>query len=141
MTELIYPVIEIVRLEENFKYGTFGVLKINKRVFCVTLEPADLLNRRSESNIPAQQYLAEKYFSQRMQKYTFMLKNVPGRSGITFHPGNTKDDTEGCILLGQYFGKLGNEKRAVLNSGRTFSNFMKTLGRFSKLSVTISEFY
>jgi len=35
------PIVELIRLEENFQYGTFGVIKINKQVFCICLEPAE----------------------------------------------------------------------------------------------------
>ena len=31
-------ILELIRLEENDQFGTFGVLRINKQVFCVTEE-------------------------------------------------------------------------------------------------------
>ena len=44
---------------------------------------------------------------------------MPNRTGILIHTGNTADDIEGCILVGDSYGKL-NGKRAVLNSKQTF---------------------
>ena len=55
------PVVELIRLEENATYGTFGIWRINKEVFCVCLEPADELNAVGKSSIPAQQYLWSRY--------------------------------------------------------------------------------
>jgi len=133
------PVIEIIRLEENSDYGTFGVLKINKAVFCVTLEPADRLNHPNVSSIPAQQYMCNRIDS---PKYgdTFEVSNVPDREHILFHAGNVVDNTKGCILLGQYFGKLQGD-RAVLNSGATFKEFMKRIGDAEQFHLTISQRY
>ena len=48
--------------------------------------------------------------------------DVPGRSGIMFHGGNTKDDTKGCVLVGstrngdQIAGDKSNELYTTVNS-------------------------
>jgi len=139
MCEHFTPVIELIRLEEHEPFGTFGVLKINKAVFCVTLEPPDELNKLNKSSIPAQQYMCVKHKSLKFGK-TFKVLNVPGRSEILFHPGNFAEHTEGCILLAQYFGKLkGN--RGILNSGNTFKHFMEVMEKVGYFSLTIREVY
>jgi hypothetical protein len=33
------PIVELIRLEEHERYGTLGILRVNKRVYCATLEP------------------------------------------------------------------------------------------------------
>ncbi len=133
------PIVEIIRLEENHNYGTFGVLKINKEVFCVTLEPSDRENEQNVSSIPPQQYICERVQSPKFGE-TFQVKNVPGRSHILFHAGNVKDQTAGCILLGEHFGKLKGS-RAVLNSGLTFHNFLAMMQNQVKFHLTIKEEY
>jgi hypothetical protein len=136
---MISPCLEIVRLEENADYGTFGVLKIQKQVFCVTLEPADLLNRPNESCIPAQQYWCNRIVSPKFGE-TFEVKNVPGRTMILFHPGNFEEHTDGCILLAQHFGKIG-KNRGVLNSGETWTKFMNKMFDFPGFHLTIQQVY
>lgn len=133
------PILRLIRLEERFKYGTFGVLLISEEVFCVTLEPPDWNNVVGRSSIPAQQYTCIRHNSPRFGE-TFKVVNVPGRSDILFHPGNLLPDTTGCIVLGQHFGKLqGN--RGVLASGKTFERFMKILRTYDILRLTIREVY
>ncbi len=133
------PIIEIIRLEENFLFGSFGVLKVDKSVFCVTLEPPDKENIRNVSSIPAQQYNCHKFNSPKYGE-TFKVMNVPGRSDVLFHAGNIAKHTEGCILLAQYFGKLKGNK-AVLNSGKTFKEFMRLMQDYDSFHMTISEQY
>ncbi len=38
--------------------------------------------------------------STRFNRMLPLIVDVPGRIGIRIHPGNTAQDTEGCILLG-----------------------------------------
>ena len=116
--------VTIVRVEES-KEGTFGVLLINNKATCVTLEPADYGNQPNISNIPPGVYLCKKT---KCQSYgeTIHVTDVPGRTGILFHPGNTTENTKGCILVGQFFGKL-RDKRAIMNSGFTFKGLMSDL--------------
>jgi hypothetical protein len=133
------PVLELIRLEECHDAGTFGVLRLNKAVFCVTLEPADRLNAPNLSSIPAQQYLLRRVMSGRFGE-TFEVFDVPGRTLVRMHPGNRVIETEGCILLGQYFGKLAGD-RAVLNSGATFAEFMRRMAGHDLAHLTIREVY
>jgi hypothetical protein len=132
------PVLELIRLEET-DAGTFGVLKVNKQVFCVTLEPGDLENAENRSSIPAQQYTCRRVSSPAFGK-TYQVLGVPGRSDILFHPGNTIADTAGCILLAEHFGKLAGD-RAVLNSGNTFRQFVFWLEKYPFLHLTVREVY
>jgi hypothetical protein len=130
-------IVELIRLEEDEHYGTFGVLRIQKEVFCVTLEPPDFQNLQNMSCIPAQQYLCSRHRSPRFGE-TFEIRHVPNRDNILFHAGNRKQDTSGCILLAQYFGKLKGD-RAVLNSGNTFASFMAIMTGVQTFHLTIKE--
>jgi len=135
-------ILELIRLEEDTDYGTFGVLKINKAVFCVTLEPHDEENAPFVSSIPAQQYLCKRVVSPKFGE-TFEIMNVPNRSDVLFHAGNVKGDTSGCILLGEHFGKLraDTDKRGILNSGITMQEFLRKARGYNVIHLTIREEY
>ena len=133
------PIVELIRLEESFRHGTFGVLKINKEVFCVTLEPPDVFNKPNRSCIPAQQYICRKIVSLRYGD-CYEIKDVPDRDHVLFHAGNTAQDTQGCVILAQHFGKLG-QNRAVLNSGSTYKKFKNKLWRHDAFHLTIINQY
>lgn len=132
------PILELIRLETSLE-GTFGVLKINKRIFCVTLELPNRLNLRNMSCIPEQQYICQKYLSPTYGD-TYYVKNVPNRSTILFHPGNLIENTEGCILIAEYFGEL-KEQRAILNSRKVFKEFMVICESHLTLHLTICNNY
>lgn len=134
----IIPTIRITRIEES-EQGTFGVMTICGQAFCVTLERPDELNKANISSIPAGQYICKKVSSPKFGK-TFEITNVPDRSHVLMHAGNRIENTKGCVILAQYFGKLhGN--RAVLNSGATFREFMEIMGGFIYLSLVIKEVF
>ena len=139
MMNINYPMVRILRLNEDPISGTFGVLLIQEKPFCATLEPGDLLNEEFRSSIPAQQYWCKKHYSPKFHD-TYQILDVPGRTEVLLHPGNTNEDTLGCIVLGQYWGKLrGN--RAVLNSGSTFREFLKNMEPYEVFHLTIKEYY
>jgi hypothetical protein len=135
----MYSILELIRLEEDSQYGTFGVLKINKQVFCVTLELQDLENRSNKSSIPAQQYWMERIESSKFGK-TFEIIDVPDRSHILFHSGNIVSETKGCIILAQHYGLI-KHRRGVLCSGSTFKRFMIALADHDYAHLTIREVY
>jgi len=131
-------ILELIRLEEG-EEGTFGILKIDKVMFCTTLEPQDRVNMPNISSIPAQQYICERYISAKHGE-TFKVTQVPGRYGILLHSGKIQEHTEGCILLGQHPEKLrGN--RELKNSGDTFKAFMLEMQGEEVLHLTIKEDY
>ena len=133
------PILELIRLEENIEYGTFGYLRIGKQVFCLTLEPPDLENLGNRSSIPAQQYRIRRTISPHFGE-TFEICDVPDRDHVLFHSGNRVKDTAGCILLAQHQGKLKGD-RAVLNSGDTFRSFMALMSGYDEGHLTIYEHY
>jgi len=135
---MILPYIQIVRLEDNFPQGTFGVLLIGTETFCWTLEPPVFDNKKNFACIPAGQYECKKKLSLKFNRTVYEICNVPDRDFVEFHPGNTVQDTMACVLLGERLGNLkGN--RAVLNSGYTFTSFMNALVYYDNFKLTIKE--
>jgi hypothetical protein len=87
------------------QFDTLGRLFIDNRFACYTLEdeyqPAKIAG---ETRIPAGTYrlaLRESpRFSPKYGHEMIWLKDVPGFEFVLIHCGNTKDDTAGCILIG-----------------------------------------
>lgn len=102
---------------------TIGKLYINKEYFCDTLEDAIRKEKiYAETAIPFGKYEVTITYSPRFKKNLPLLLNVPNFEGVRIHSGNTKDDTEGCILVG--FNKA---KGKVLDSRVTFTKLMNKL--------------
>lgn len=131
-------VLEIIRLEESPE-GTFGVLRCDKSVLCLTLELRDLENRQNVSSIPRQQYDVARVVSPKFGE-TFEVLDVPGRSNVLFHAGNTAADTKGCILLGTSWGSVGGQ-RAVLGSREAFGRLSASLAGQDRAHLTVLEQY
>ncbi|NJB68517.1 hypothetical protein GGQ74_002190 [Desulfobaculum xiamenense] len=118
------PTLRLERLEDGVA-GTFGVLVMDGRVCGVTLEPPDRGNRRDVSCIPVGRYACRGRVSARFGE-TFEVLDVPGRSDILFHAGNTLADTHGCILLGERMGVVGGV-RGIIGSRRSVAAFRHML--------------
>lgn len=122
------------RVSSNTK-GTFGVLMDNEAPFAVTLERPWLGNQSNVSCIPPGVYVCRRVDSPKFGD-TFEVTGVPGRSHILFHKGNRVDDSHGCILVAEEFGKLGDEI-AILSSGRGYGELMSKLEGSSEFILTI----
>ena len=129
------PVVELIRVKHDSD-GTFGVLVFPDAPVFVTLEPQWKDNEKNISCIPEGEYKCVRYNSPTYGE-TFMVTDVYGRSYILFHWGNTENDTEGCIILGYEFGKLGI-KDAVLNSKAAFREFMQRLEGYNSFLLRVS---
>lgn len=120
--------------------GTFGRLFFNGELVCKTGElpeqggNANIPNEKKVDCIPKGTYQCEIRQSPKFGK-TYWVKNVPNREYILIHKGNycgdkskgRKSDVEGCIILGEYVAKLGNQ-RALVQSKSAFEKFMLLAG-------------
>lgn len=68
---------------------------------------------------------------------TFEVMDVPGHSGILFHPGNFNRDSDGCILTGSEL-KTENSEWWVTQSRDTFRRFMQTLSGIDEFELEVS---
>lgn len=97
---------------------TIGDLEVDGLHECYTLE--DVVREvkiPGETAIPAGNYEVIINHSQRFGRDLPLLLNVPGFAGVRIHPGNTAEDTEGCILVGR---KVGSD--SVLESKLAFAD-------------------
>ena len=100
---------------DRFKFdddGTFGRINdSNNNRLCYTCErtPND-----DHPCIPVGTYTFTAYNSP-TKGAVWITQDVPGRSDIEIHAGNTEDDSLGCILVGDSLG-IVNGLNAVLNS-------------------------
>lgn len=83
--------------------STDGVLFVDSRPFCNTLEPAQGKKVKYGRGccVPPGIYSIDFHYSPKFGKYMLTLCGVRGRSGILIHSGNTPKDTSGCILVGK----------------------------------------
>lgn len=95
---------------------TLGLLFVGQEMFHI-LEPPWLNNAPNASCIPKGTYPLQFLKQSGSGKYSnvYWVRNVPGRSGILIHNGNTVDHSLGCMIIGMRKGTLGGQK-AVLNS-------------------------
>lgn len=126
--------------------GTFGTLyKIEQaegeksytlKEICDTLEPQwrDLKKEakvRGKTCIPAGRYKIVMSPSAKFGRYMPYLVDVPQFTGIMIHPGNFVEDTQGCILVGDY------DKVMLVFSRITFSRLhdMLTLDKENEIEI------
>jgi hypothetical protein len=105
-----------LRLQRRFagEDYTIGSLYVNEDYFCDTLEDTDRgltqempleeikrIKIPHETAIPTGVYKVVVNMSPAKKRMLPRLLDVPGFSGILIHRGNTKNDSSGCILVGE----------------------------------------
>lgn len=106
--------------------GTKGLLYTAENSYpFYTMENPWLDNRKTDSCIPLGTYTCKPVNSPRFGK-TIEVTDVPNRSHILFHAGNSPDDTDGCILI----GLNGNDNNTmwISNSRAAMKIFLEQLG-------------
>lgn len=111
---------------------TFGKLYIDDEFICDTLEDKtrdtngdgklDLPKVWGRTAIPYGKYECTLIQSPHFKRLVPILAGVPGFSSIEIHPGNTIDDTLGCILVGQR-----DEKTHTIKGGTSTKAFDKIM--------------
>lgn len=91
-----------------------------------------------ETAIPYGTYRVVITYSNAFQKKLPEILNVPLYEGIRIHTGNHKDDTFGCLILGDS-PKISQTKSWVYNSKKNFDKFMKILEPAIKKGRVIIE--
>lgn len=127
----------VLRRIDHTDLATFGHLEdAEHRVLCCTLEEPWKDNARSISCIPPGEYAAHRKLSPKRGIELFELDEVPGRSNIEIHVGNTTADTEGCILLGTKFGTV-NGQAGIVESRVAFKQWMDALRGVNHITLTV----
>lgn len=143
------------RIAKMEKY-TIGKLYIDGKYFSDTLEDTDrnLTNTMSKDEIvkvkvygktaiPTGTYVVDmntvspkfgkRSWAQPYEGKVPRLQDVPGYEGVLIHPGNTADDTLGCILVGR-----NKVKGQVVESQDTFKALMEVLIKVrDEITITI----
>lgn len=142
------------RIAKMEKY-TIGKLYIDGKYFSDTLEDTDrnLTNNMSKDEIakvkvygktaiPTGTYVVDmntvspkfgkRSWAQPYEGKVPRLQDVPGYEGVLIHPGNTADDTSGCILVGR-----NKVKGQVVESQNTFHSLMNILKGDNDITITI----
>jgi hypothetical protein len=110
----------IVSRNEEYQGSTIGEMTVDGAHICYTLEDGYQEKKvYGETRIPAGIYELELQtvgrFHERYSRVTWLpegmhrgmihVKDVPGFTGILMHTGNTKLNTDGCLLVGKGFSK------------------------------------
>ena len=118
--------INLLLIRDTFtEESTIGELFVNGELFCDTLENPWKENQRNISCIPAGEYKVRVRPARQSatRDYVHLLvKDVPNRSYVLFHRGNTAKDTRGCILVGK-----GTQQDVVYNSTLAMGLLMKEI--------------
>lgn len=117
-------ILDLIRVGSSSR-GTFGVLRYGAVPFVLTLERPWLDNQQRVSCIPAGRYRCARVRSPGFGN-TFEVMQVPDRTHILFHRGNTVSETEGCILIGKEFSGTW-DKPMLVASDRGYLEFMKLM--------------
>ena len=123
---------------------TIGKLYIDGVYFADTLEDK---NRDVDKNgifnngekkvygktcIPFGTYKVILSMSSKFKKILPLLLNVPQFDGIRIHPGNTDEDSSGCILVG-----INDTKGRISKSTITFNSLMTKLSKADNITIEI----
>ena len=122
--------VDIIRYSSQIK-STLGLMFINGKFAAYTLEDAfHVVKIPGETRIPEGRYRIElrtvgSHHIRYKQKFPFhkgmlWITDVPNYTHILIHIGNTDDDTEGCLLIGDSSISNINQAGRIENSTQSY---------------------
>ncbi|WP_369600247.1 DUF5675 family protein [Hahella sp. SMD15-11] len=102
-----------------------GIIRLNGIPYGVTLERDDL-------EILPGTYHGRVYASPRFRRDVIRLEDANGRTNIEIHPGNSIEDTRGCILIG-----MKRSGHRILHSRQALDRLIKALETPRNIIVTV----
>src|SRR5690242_21908549 len=118
-----------MHLQRSSNTGTLalGVLRDDDaRAFWVTLET---------DPIPAGTYVM-RYGPHPIHGECWEICDVPGRTGILFHRGNTTVDSKGCVLIADSFAY---NIPGLANSRPGYARFLAYLGKLKETHLVVAD--
>jgi hypothetical protein len=133
--------ITVIR-EEMTDHYTGGTLLVDGVEFCKTLEDCDRELEKGfdkiagSTAIPRGRYMVGISMSPRFGKELPILVGVPKFTGVRIHSGNTDEDTEGCILVGEWRdqGFLHNSRATMAKLQNAIS---KAVDNYETVYITV----
>lgn len=134
------------------EFGTLGRLRVYHAdavaFTCLTAENPDRGNRPRESCVPEGDYLLRRARYHRGNYDCFQVlladgSEIPGRSLVKVHVGNTDLDVEGCVVLGNdpvvVRGHWGVGPSGGADGG--FTRFMRLMDRLEANDVPLTIYF
>lgn len=134
--------LKLIRLSKKGNLtATRGVLLLNGEPEASTLELPWKDNEQRVSCIPEGRYSLSRTINRTTAGglqivETYEVLDVPNRSGILFHIGNTVKDSNGCILIGNGYGYI-DEVPAIVGSRAGFNRLIEITKSFGRLDLEI----
>lgn len=126
--------INLHRLSESRDVTTGVLIDVSTGLpFLTTLEPPWRFNETFTSCIPSGVYVCD--YALVKGKGLYRVLDVPGRTAVQIHVGNTVKDTSGCILIGMSYNEL-NGYPAVFESRPALCLLNQRFGDTFELSVS-----
>jgi hypothetical protein len=135
----------LLQTEEKLPDWTLGRLLVDSEFSCFTCEdpvrevpgqPVEQWKVFAKTAIPAGVYAITIEWSNRFKRPLPRLQGVPGFTGILIHPGNTHEDTQGCILPGLHWHQGGvSQSIAAFNVLFNKLQHAKDAGRENSIEV------
>lgn len=129
--------IQINRFAYSDKFGVFGEMDI-AGTRLVTVERPWLDNKPNVSCIPVGKYKVVPRWYNRGGYAAMEVIDVPSRSHILFHIGNTLHDSAGCILVTSQEGCIGGIWGGT-GSTTAFNYFMEKVGGIEHTLIISGE--
>lgn len=120
--------------------GCFGVLLWDGVPFAVTVERT-YPGMRGVSGVKIKpgvyRCVRSRYHKGGYDCWQLVGGDITAERRILIHKGNVEEDSDGCIIVGEQFGKL-HGKPAVLQSGAAFAELMSLTSAVDEFELSVT---